>query len=343
MVTYGYSTSASAMFATDAPETIQRMAESFVQELHANRRFAETKRRPIIFLCHGFGGVLVKKSLLYSFTRTAPKVVHLWDHFVSTFAILFFGTPHARVDKSNWLEYEAMSSTHQQSFSHWISSFRGRDEADCQMSQLVDKDFAPFVKQFHMFFFWEQLPTSFKNGSGFLVDSRSAAPTVDNTETAGIHATHFGMTKFNSKDSSDYRTVVAALSRYCESAPRIISHRWRQAEAALKELRVGEARELGGFGFDVRLEKPFRHRSIPIQRHFHLPDEATTTYIGRQDLLRALRKTFFPSGFQNDIPGRKSFVVCGIGGCGKTELCSKFAHDNKHEYCHYYGYSIDGS
>jgi hypothetical protein len=101
-------------------------------------------------VCHGLGGVLVKKSLVYASTRTAPKVSHLWDHYVSTFAILFFGTPHGHADKSSWLEYEAMSK----STRHQMGAlFRIADKGDSQMPRLVDNDFAPLVKQFHLFFF----------------------------------------------------------------------------------------------------------------------------------------------------------------------------------------------
>jgi hypothetical protein len=330
VLSYGYDTSASALFAHDAPETIQRMAESFVQELRADRQFAGTLRRPIVFVCHGLGGVLVKKSLVYASTRTAPKVSHLWDHYVSTFAILFFGTPHGHADKSSWLQYEAMSK----STRHRVGALlRIADKGDSQMARLVDNDFAPLVKQFHLFFFWEELPTRFGTRSALLVDHKSAAPKLDNTEAAGIHATHADMCKFGSRSSSDYRTVIAALTTYCEKAPGIISRRWRQAEVALRQLRMGEVEEIGGFGFDVHLEQPYRSEEIRSREmiHFHIPEETSPTFVGRQDLLRTLRTAFFPDDCPTTRPGRKSFVVFGMGGSGKTELCSKFATDNKHE------------
>lgn len=329
VLTYGYDSSASAMFADDAPETIQRMAETFVQELRADRQFAGTLRRPIIFVCHGMGGVLVKKSLVYASTRTAPKVAHLWDHYVSTFAILFFGTPHGHVDKSSWLEYEAMSKAAR----HRVGAFFRPCKGSVQMPRLVDTDFAPLVKQFHLFFFWEELPTRLGSRSALLVDHPSAAPKLDNTETAGIHATHADMCRFGSRTSSDYRTVIAALGRYCEAAPGVISRRWTQAEAALKQLRMGEVEEMGGFGFDVRIEQPYLSKAIRSRDmiHFHIPEQASHTYIGCQDLLGTLRSAFFPGKYSLEHAGRKSFVVFGMGGSGKTELCSKFATDNKHE------------
>ncbi|EAQ86966.1 hypothetical protein CHGG_08219 [Chaetomium globosum CBS 148.51] len=333
ILSYGYDSSASTLLADDGPETIQRMAESFVQELRADRQFAGTLRRPIVFVCHGMGGVLVKKSLVYASTRTAPKVAHLWDHYVSTFAIIFFGTPHRDVDKSSWLDYEAMykSTRHQVGAFFRTASGKG----DSQMPRLVDNDFAPLVKQFHLFFFWEQLPTRLGSRSALLVDHQSAAPKLDNTETAGIHAAHPDMCKFGSRASSDYRTVIAALVTYCEKAPGIISRRWRQAEGALKQLRLGEVEEIGGFGFDVHLEQPYRSQDIRSQGdliHFHIPEETSPTFVGREDLLRTLRSAFFPGDSPTTRPGRKSFVIFGMGGSGKTELCSKFATDNKLEY-----------
>jgi hypothetical protein len=143
------------------------------------------------------------------------------------------------------------------------------------------------------------------------------------------------MCKFSSRASSDYRTVIAALVRYCEKASGIISRRWRQAEGALKQLRFGEVEEIGGFGFDVHLEQPYRSHDIRSHGdmiHFHIPEETSPTFVGREDLLGRLRLAFFPHN--SSIvpgPGRKSFVIFGMGGSGKTELCCKFATDNKVE------------
>lgn len=320
------------MFANDASETIQRMAESLVQELRADRQLADALRRPMIFVCHGMGGVLVKKSLVYASTRTAPKVAHLWDHYISTFAILFFGTPHGHVDNSIWLEYEAVAKASRHPAAQPSVRVKSTDKGDAQMPFLVDNDFAPLVKQFHLFFFWEELVTRFNGRSVFLVDYKSAAPTLDNTEAAGIHATHSDMCKFDCRTSSDYRTVIAALATYCQKAPGIISRRWRQAEDALKQLRIGEAEEIGGIGFDVHLEQPFRSLGIRSHeiRHFHTPEETSHGFIGRQDLLRDMRNAFFPGDCATTVSGLKSFVIFGMGGSGKTELCSKFASDNKH-------------
>ncbi|KAF2177493.1 hypothetical protein K469DRAFT_742537 [Zopfia rhizophila CBS 207.26] len=323
VLTYGYDASVSAFFGDSAALNIQRMAECLVQELYADRRFAGMKQRPIIFVCHGLGGVLVKRSLIYSSTRTAAKVEHLWDQFVSTFAILFFGTPHGRTAKSNWLALDKASN-----FAHKVDHDdhpQYTAEEDSQIFRSISGEFSPLMKQFHMFFFVEELPTSFGDHSDFIVDWSSAVPDLDNVEKMYIKATHSGMVKFGLRESSIYPTVKEALSRYCMAAPRIISHRWRLAIPALDQLRAGEAYELGGLGFDIIVQR------MP-HRHFYPPQEATPDFIGREGMFEILYDTFFPGGCPNVSPRRKSFVVFGMGGSGKTQFCSKFAHEHRDQY-----------
>ena len=63
--------------------------------------------------------------------------------------------------------------------------------------ETITDQFAPLMKQFHNFFFWEEIPTSFGHRSGFVVEESSAAPILDNTERSGIGATHSSMIKFS--------------------------------------------------------------------------------------------------------------------------------------------------
>jgi hypothetical protein len=192
------------------------------------------------------------------------------------------------------------------------------------------------MNQFHMFFFWEELRSSFGTRSDFIVDRASAVLEIDNTEKTGIHATHSQMVKFSSPASSNFRTIVEALSRYCQDAPRIISHRWQQAIPTLNQLRASEAFELGGLGFDVRSELPFRHEDPQGSKlktsYFEVPQEATQDFIGRDEKFRVLNRAFLPGGNLNLAFKLKSFVVYGLGGTGKTEFCSKFARDNQYQY-----------
>lgn len=333
VLAYGYNHSSVLSFlGDDGPEHVQRLAESLVQDLRANRSFANALKRPIIFICHGLGGVIVKKSLLFSSTRLAPKVEHLYDQYISTFAILFFGTPHGRTSLRNWLALEKRSSlvSKLKSITRVSGSSHQANLEICQIPKSVDDDFASLRKQFHLFFFWEELPTDLGDRSDWVVSHHSAAPTLDDAEYAGIPATHSHMVKFSSKHLSSYRTVIDAIDRYRAKAPEIVAQRWKRAEEVLRQRRAGEAWELGGFGFDVNSSQPFRHRH---NQYFDPPCSRISHFIGRQDTVGLIVDTFFPGGIATSYGShRNTFVVYGMGGSGKTQSCSEYSHKFKHLY-----------
>lgn len=76
------------------------------------------------------------------------------------------------------------------------------------------------------------------------MDETSAAPILDNTERCGIAADHRGMCKFERSTSQGFRTVVAALRRYVQEAPQVISSRWIKTAEMLSENRRHEAMEM---------------------------------------------------------------------------------------------------
>ncbi|GAW26889.1 putative tetratricopeptide-like helical [Rosellinia necatrix] len=336
VLTYGYDASPALFLSNAASAAIQRSAECLVQELYADRRISGALKRPIIFVCHGLGGIVVKKSLVYSSTRTAAKIDHLWDQFVSTFAILFFSTPHDRTKKSSWYALEQLSrSSRQFKVLSRDRPLRPTGEDDV-FFQSITAEFTPIMKQFHMFFFWEELRTTASDRYEYIVDPSSAVIDVDNTEKAGIHATHLQMIQFGSEAMSGFRTVVEAILRYSQDAYQVIPHRWSQAIPALRKLRSSETYELSGLAFDVHSKNPFLPSRISARQavtsHFCPPQDAIHDFVGRKDMLRLLHKALFPHEKGHlPTPRRKTFVVFGMGGSGKTQLCSKFAEDHRTE------------
>ncbi|KAJ2996179.1 hypothetical protein NUW58_g1058 [Xylaria curta] len=339
ILTYGYDASPALFLSNGAPLAIQRSAECLVQELYADRKLSNALERPIIFVCHGLGGIVVKKSLIYSSMRTAAKVGHLWDQFVSTFAILFFGTPHDHTRRSSWQALDKSSSSSPRlNMLHRdrLSQSTGEDEI---FFQPITAEFSPIMKQFHLFFFWEELRTAWGHDSKYIVDPSSAVIDADNTEKAGIHATHSRMIKFNSEAMPGFRTVVEAIQRYSRDAPRAISHRWSQAIPALETRRLDGSPESDGLTFDVHSGNPLLPKNVSVKRgtisHFYPPQDATSDFIGRGNMLLSLHEALFVRGQRMPPPPRrKSFIIFGLGGSGKTQFCSKFAEDHRTEYAH---------
>lgn len=151
--------------------------------------------------------------------------------------------------------------------------------------QNITDQFAPLIKQFHIYYFWEMLETELGSAKGFVVQENSAAPLTDDTERSGIYGTHYQMCKFSSIDSSGYRTVFAALLRYIRKLHATIGPRWQEAHKFLARQRENEASEL--VGFDVHNNnRPFVYEpkgsNEVHNKYFYIPHNASTIYTGRE-------------------------------------------------------------
>ena len=183
--------------------------------------------------------------------------------YVSTFAILFLGTPHDGSNKAK------LASTGRRMIGALVPSKVVDTEGQLldalqegsEVLQNITDMFAPLMKDFHIFFFWEQEKTNmgvtqdyvrppsvrletFDADTWQVVEESSAAPILDDTERAGLPYDHRNMCKFESRTSTGYRLVVAALIRYSKEAPEVISRRWEHAIDMLKSKRSQEADEL---------------------------------------------------------------------------------------------------
>ena len=184
-----------------------------------------------------------EKALIYSKNRTAPTVSHEHDIFTSTFGILFFATPHAGSSKAAWGSYlDKMSRLINPQLSR--STLLPALEVESETLQNITDQFIPMMRNFRIYFFWEDQKTDLKFlGKDYIVSIESAAPKFDFVETSGIAADHSGIVKFDDPRSQAFRTVVDALIRYAEAAPPIIMQRTHDAKQLLDELRTRQALE----------------------------------------------------------------------------------------------------
>ncbi|KAJ4365588.1 hypothetical protein N0V83_008208 [Neocucurbitaria cava] len=246
VLTFGYNATVAALLGKTSSDRIMQHAHTLVAELVADRELEDASQRPIIFICHSLGGIVVKRALAYSASRTSKLVHHLHSVFVSTYAVLFLGTPQNGSGKAS------LASTG----SRMINALTPSKIVDTE-SQLADAlhpgsevlqnitdMFAPLMKNFRIYFFWEQEKTNLGTTLSYIVEETSAAPILDNTERAGLPYVHADMAKFESRNSPGYRLVVAALLRYSRDAPELISVRWIQAAEMLRTKRQNEAAEL---------------------------------------------------------------------------------------------------
>ncbi|MCJ1405879.1 hypothetical protein MMC11_009109 [Xylographa trunciseda] len=334
VLTFGYDAGVSSFFGSGSADSIQKHAHTLIAELEANRALDNAAEKPIIFVCHGLGGLVVKKALAYSASRTSKKVEHLYSIFISTYAVLFLGTPHSGVEKASW----ALTGMHAS------GDLERSIEKNSETLQNITDQFAPLMKQFHLYFFWETVQTADSFKRYFVVSEESAAPILDDTERSGINATHAQMCRFGSIESPGYSIVLAALLRYAKESHTTISLRWMEARKFLATQRTNEASEL--VGFDVRNDnKPFNYRNQEVpkiqNKYFRIPHNVSNIYTGRDTFTRGLREKMLVPTPSLGVRRQRRFVLFGLGGSGKTQFCLKFVQENRDNY---YGiFFIDAS
>lgn len=110
-MTYGYDSHVSRYFKGPASKlNLSQLAEGLLNKVAGEREQSTCGTRPLIFVAHSLGGLLVKEVLVES-----KKQIHDSNKaavYKSTQAVIFFGTPHRGSDDAKWgLIFRAIVST----------------------------------------------------------------------------------------------------------------------------------------------------------------------------------------------------------------------------------------
>ncbi|PLB52856.1 lipa and NB-ARC domain protein [Aspergillus steynii IBT 23096] len=246
ILTYGYNANVTAFTDGTSKDRILNHAETLASGLAANRNLRACSDRPIIFVCHSLGGLVVKRALIYSRNLSNEKTEHLRSIFVSTYGILFLGTPHNGSDIAKWglLLQNICSAVLPRKFfdtsPHLVRTLRSNNET----LQNINSLFVEIMGRFHIYFFHETLSTDVKGSREVIVDESSAAPVAAGVERMGIESDHRHMCKFEDDGAPGYEAVAEALLRYSHDAPRVIHDRWAEEEETRRVMKRTKAREL---------------------------------------------------------------------------------------------------
>ncbi|KAI0904415.1 ribonuclease-like protein p/mrp subunit [Ustulina deusta] len=246
IMTYRYPASVATLLGGTSSDRILQHAQTMVAELVADRELEDATERPIIFVCHSLGGIIVKRALVYSASRTSRHINHLHSIYVSTYGLLFFGTPHQGSGTANLVTFAQriidvlIPSKLVDTQAQLLDALREGSE----VLQEITDNFAPLMKDLRIYFFWEQEKTDLGYKLDYVVSESSAAPILDNTDRAGLRADHRNMCRFTSRNAPGYNLVASSLLRYSRGAPQAISRKWRIEKEMLRSLRQQELESL---------------------------------------------------------------------------------------------------
>ncbi|KAK6839915.1 hypothetical protein PG987_005781 [Apiospora arundinis] len=222
VMTYGYDTHIRHRLGPEGSQsTVYDISWDFLVALEASRRSEPT--RPIIFIAHSLGGIVVKEMLRRaSIYRLGQS--HLRPVFDSTKGVLFFGTPHGGSDPRGFLQkfaeqlFRATGFTVNQQIVNTLlpSSERLRELRD---------EFAPMARQqgWIIHSFQEQIGVKALSSDKVVDDTSSYLNAPDLEVTEHIGQNHMEMCRFVGPHDPEYRKVAAAITHITPAECKIVS------------------------------------------------------------------------------------------------------------------------
>jgi hypothetical protein len=218
--------------------TIHQHAETLIHHLSMDRLNDHALENPIIWVAHSLGGLVVKKALelLNVPSRTPGDPIR--SIFVSTYSIIFLGTPHteSKSKLSSILQTMAHTVAPKQRNVDLFKAFQTPSES----AEDINSEFLSIIGRFRTCMVYENLETKFPTGnSGLVVDMSSASPQLPGVTCFGIEATHLDMCRYESRNSPGFRNVSLTINSWVKECPPIIKARWnveKKVEARFEEL-----------------------------------------------------------------------------------------------------------
>ncbi|KAH6847423.1 hypothetical protein B0I37DRAFT_397614, partial [Chaetomium sp. MPI-CAGE-AT-0009] len=213
ILTYGYDTKIRhAAMGPVSENTVNDHAWDLLCSLEALRRSPNEIHRPILFVAHSLGGIIVKQALRRSRGPTSANT-HLHNIFEATVGVLFFGTPHRGADPRNLCHHILTASAP-------FLGFRVNPQIvntlmpGAELLQDLRNEFSTMCheKKWHIVSFQEEYGLKMLF-SRKVVDDQSSCLDDPIIETKRhISSNHMDMCRFSGLQDPEYAKVAAAMT-----------------------------------------------------------------------------------------------------------------------------------
>ncbi|KAF8526196.1 hypothetical protein BU17DRAFT_40873, partial [Hysterangium stoloniferum] len=166
--------------------------------------------RPLIFIAHSFGGIILKNALIHA---SSAHTRHLPNHQTVgtlTYGVIFMGTPHQGIDLLEWaksrLDGRSLESLQDDPLLRPLAY-----HSEVLQQQLTQ--YNPIGSRFKTVFCYELYTTGGLMGNKHVPASSGVVPGAVDAESIGVYKTHIDMVKFPSKEDGDYNNIVFQLQK----------------------------------------------------------------------------------------------------------------------------------
>ncbi|KAH8588254.1 hypothetical protein B0O99DRAFT_693645 [Bisporella sp. PMI_857] len=208
VMTFGYN--ATAAFGNTTADIVDH-AKDLLGSLLDKREIDEEQRRPIIFIAHSLGGIVVKQALLSARIESQYSSIN-----ESTVGIIFFGTPHTGSEKAAY--GKILGSVASAMINKPSSKLLSALQSNSDILARLTSDFRHQLPQYQIVTFYETRPMGlFKKE---IVEKQSALLQVAGEDQQPINANHRDMCKFAARDDENYEKLFKRIRRMLKAKNR---------------------------------------------------------------------------------------------------------------------------
>ncbi|KAL9114581.1 MAG: hypothetical protein Q9187_007434, partial [Circinaria calcarea] len=254
----------------------------------------EAEGRPIVFVAHSLGGIIVKRAMVEAKLDDSFKSLR-----EATYGIAFFGTPHRG---GNYAKLgDIVASITRGLLRNPSNTFMEALTRDSLFSDTLVEDFRHQLEDYYVLSFFETLPMG---RLGLIVDQKSATLGLSGLRERQIalDADHTRVCKFESAEGDDYEQVSFNLGRLVKSAVKAAAER-----AHIASLSVPPSRPLSGVASSLGKETTLF--LVPFNRDNH--------FVGREDII---------SDIDEKLETEQRVALTGIGGVGKSQIAIEYCY-----------------
>ncbi|KAL4742399.1 hypothetical protein BDV11DRAFT_167246, partial [Aspergillus similis] len=291
---YGYNSKLSS----HGIDTILDYGRELMEEIKQVRNTKELQQRPLFFVAHSFGGIILAHCLVRALQTMDDDHPAITSLYRATYGMILFAIPHKGlvIDDIQKMLSKGGNQSRQQLLQQ-ISN-----KSDLLVHQLAD--FKNLIRDRKVVSFYETEQTRqlvfdsqsqrWKRTGDFVttVNADSALLQLpDHVEDkVPLHADHSMIIKFDTRHEPGYRTVLDRLRQFLEDAPRVVAARFAQPR-----------------------HRPPASSTVPFKRD---PE-----FVGREGILDKIKKRHAGIGQRHD-----RVALIGLAGVGKSQTAIEYSY-----------------
>ncbi|CAG9939384.1 unnamed protein product [Clonostachys rosea f. rosea IK726] len=244
---YGYDTTLPGSL---SKQSIKDLGGALLEQINAYRARDETSHRPIIFIGHSLGGLLIKEALIRARRKRSVE-----DSIISSasYGILFFGVPNLGL-RNGQLRTLVRGQPNEALIHDLLVD--NDSEPSTFMKRLADHFSETCKGQYRVVTFFERIlsPTLEVDQDGkwrrsgpvaLLVTEKSATNTglvaVADEDNIPLNRDHSGLVKYSSRSQGDYTVVRERLRRLVDEAKQEVATRFAELNLYQPQSEITQA------------------------------------------------------------------------------------------------------